>query len=486
MPRKIPYLRRNWRIIFTNITLLIDGVFIFGSGVTTWWLLTIFYEGPVLSLSESLPVVASFWATITFFSLIIGLYRQAFFARSNYHYLLAAKSYVYATATILASFYLLKLTYVPRSFIALYFLLVPVHFLFGRVILRMLAELFGRVNLGIHNALIVPNGVTSNQIISQFRWFPEFGYYIKGFLINDSNGRAQHPELLDEGLPTYPLTDLDRVIEEQDIDRIFIPSTSFVVNGFYELIEICQRQPVKLRLVSPEATRLLQMARVYDIAGITLSAPPRPKVNFIKAIIKRIFDLAGAVIILILVSPVLLLISSAIWLESGWPVFYGQTRGMIRNDKGFKFYKFRSMVQNAEDERSRLSDRNEASGVLFKLKDDPRVTRLGHFLRKYSLDELPQLFNVIKGEMSLVGPRPLPVEDFEHEQLSDDFWNAIQDRARVKPGMTGLWQISGRSDIEFKEMVLLDLYYVEHNSLLFDLEILFETIPAVLFSRGAY
>ncbi|MCH8836592.1 MAG: sugar transferase [Candidatus Marinimicrobia bacterium] len=102
------------------------------------------------------------------------------------------------------------------------------------------------------------------------------------------------------------------------------------------------------------------------------------------------------------------------------------------------------------------------------------------------LDELPQLFNVIRGEMSLVGPRPLPVEDFERVGMSDDFWDAIQDRARVKPGMTGLWQISGRSDVEFKEMVLLDLYYVEHNSLLFDLEILFETIPAVLFSRGAY
>ncbi len=486
MARRNSYFRRNWRIIFTAITFTIDGIFIFGSGVTAWWLLASYYRGPVLALSESLPLVVFFWAIISFFSLLIGLYRQAFFARSNYHYLLAAKSYVYATGMILASFYLLKLTYIPRSFIALYLLLLPMHFLVGRAILQWLAGMFSRFDLGIYNSLIVPNGASGNSIVSQFRWFPEFGYLIKGFLLHERNGRLQSNPLPDGGLPTYPLQDLDRVIIEQDIDRIFIPSNSFVVNGFHELIETCQRHGVKMRVVSPEATGLLRMARVYDIAGITLSAPPHRKLNFLKAVIKRGFDLVGALTILLLLSPILLLASLAIWLESGRPIFYGQTRGATKGDSGFKFFKFRSMVRDAENERSRLTDLNEATGPLFKMKNDPRVTRVGRILRKFSLDELPQLFNVIRGEMSLVGPRPLPVEDFERVGMSDDFWDAIQDRSRVKPGMTGLWQISGRSDIEFKEMVLLDLYYVEHNSLLFDLEILFETIPAVLFSRGAY
>ena len=144
------------------------------------------------------------------------------------------------------------------------------------------------------------------------------------------------------------------------------------------------------------------------------------------------------------------------------------------------------MVKQADEIKETLMDQNEASGALFKMKNDPRITRIGRIIRKISIDELPQLFNVFMGDMSLVGPRPLPIEDSENSDMDDKFWEAIKDRAKVKPGITGLWQISGRSNIAFNEMVLLDLYYIEHQSLLFDLEILFETIPAVLFGRGAY
>ena len=144
------------------------------------------------------------------------------------------------------------------------------------------------------------------------------------------------------------------------------------------------------------------------------------------------------------------------------------------------------MLKDAEELRDSLEGQNESSGPLFKMRDDPRMTRVGRFLRRTSIDELPQLFNVIKGDMSLVGPRPLPVADLDQVGYSDDLWEAISDRAKLKPGITGLWQISGRSEISFNEMVLLDLYYVEHHSLAFDLEILFETIPAVLFGRGAF
>jgi lipopolysaccharide/colanic/teichoic acid biosynthesis glycosyltransferase len=199
-----------------------------------------------------------------------------------------------------------------------------------------------------------------------------------------------------------------------------------------------------------------------------------------------LFDIIGSAALLIALSPVFIATSLAIYWQSGFPIFFRQKRASIKGGKSFYFYKFRSMVRNADELKDSLFDKNESDGALFKLKNDPRMTKVGRFIRKYSIDELPQLFNVLKGDMSLVGPRPLPVGDFDKVREDAEFWEAIRDREKVKPGMTGLWQISGRSEIGFREMVLLDLYYIEHQSILFDLEILFATIPVVLFGKGAY
>ncbi len=173
-------------------------------------------------------------------------------------------------------------------------------------------------------------------------------------------------------------------------------------------------------------------------------------------------------------------------LESGFPIFFKQKRAAIQGGKEFNFIKFRSIIKNADQMKESLFQENETDGILFKMKNDPRITKVGQFIRKYSIDELPQLINVIKGEMSLVGPRPLPINDFDKADERSEYWDYVKARDKVKPGITGLWQISGRSNLAFKEMVWLDLYYVENQSLLFDLEILFETIPVVLFGKGAY
>jgi lipopolysaccharide/colanic/teichoic acid biosynthesis glycosyltransferase len=144
------------------------------------------------------------------------------------------------------------------------------------------------------------------------------------------------------------------------------------------------------------------------------------------------------------------------------------------------------MHDEADEQKDDLLGQNETDGALFKIKDDPRLTNIGRFIRRFSLDEVPQFFNVLKGEMSLVGPRPLPARDFTLLQEVDHMGGYFRQRANAKPGMTGLWQISGRSDIGFREMVLLDLYYIENQSLLFDIEILAQTLPVVLFGKGAY
>jgi lipopolysaccharide/colanic/teichoic acid biosynthesis glycosyltransferase len=192
-----------------------------------------------------------------------------------------------------------------------------------------------------------------------------------------------------------------------------------------------------------------------------------------------------------LITPVLLplvfIIAILIKLTSKGPVFFKQKRALYQGGVEFDFYKFRSMYRDADSLKEELFIENEANGALFKMKKDPRITPFGRIIRKLSLDELPQFINVLKGEMAIVGPRPLPVKDFtkiyKEEGINFDWY---KQRGEVKPGITGLWQISGRSDLPFEEMLYLDLYYVEHHSVFFDLEILFETIPTVLFGKGAY
>jgi lipopolysaccharide/colanic/teichoic acid biosynthesis glycosyltransferase len=178
-------------------------------------------------------------------------------------------------------------------------------------------------------------------------------------------------------------------------------------------------------------------------------------------------------------SPILLSVAFLVRLTSPGPILFRQKR-VGADEKVFNFYKFRSMYEDAEQRQKALESRNEAAGAVFKIKDDPRVTPVGRFLRRWSIDELPQLVNVLKGEMSLVGPRPLPVRDFH---LMEE---AHKGRLEAVPGMTGYWQISGRSNLSFEDMVRLDLYYIENWSLSFDVKIIVRTLSAVLRHEGAY
>jgi lipopolysaccharide/colanic/teichoic acid biosynthesis glycosyltransferase len=195
---------------------------------------------------------------------------------------------------------------------------------------------------------------------------------------------------------------------------------------------------------------------------------------------KRSIDLIGAIIGLLLLSPLLIIVSLVIKIQDpNGSVFFKQKRVGIDGNE-FYMYKFRSMVTNAEELLDALMHRNDTTGAMFKLKDDPRVTKIGKFIRKTSIDELPQLWNVIRGEMNLVGPRPpLPREVKQYTKY--DF-----QRLLVIPGCTGLWQISGRSNLSFKEMVELDLYYIKHKSILFDIKIILKTINVMFGSKDAF
>ena len=194
---------------------------------------------------------------------------------------------------------------------------------------------------------------------------------------------------------------------------------------------------------------------------------------------KRTFDVAVNVLIVLLGLPVWLAIAAAVKLTSRGPVFYHDRRVGL-GEREFGMIKFRTMVHGAATMQAALEAMNEADGALFKIKDDPRVTTVGSVLRRFSLDEVPQVLNVLRGEMSLVGPRPLPLRDF----LQLEEWH--RKRYHVLPGMTGLWQISGRSSLSFDDLVRLDFYYLDNWSIWLDISILAKTLPAVVARRGAY
>ncbi len=246
-----------------------------------------------------------------------------------------------------------------------------------------------------------------------------------------------------------------------------------------DLVHSVRLRGVPLRVV-PGAFALMRGRTILsESMGLPLLEVHYPGLDNTQRTLKRVLDVAVSVLGIILLSPLLLAVAVAVRLDSPGPVLFRQKR-VGADEKVFVCYMFRSMQRDAEVRQATLEDLNEAKGPVFKIKRDPRVTRVGRLLRRWSIDELPQLVNVLKGEMSLVGPRPLPVRDFSRME------KAHKSRLGAVPGMTGYWQTSGRSDLSFEEMVRLDLYYIENWSLSFDLKIILKTLSAVLRREGAY
>jgi exopolysaccharide biosynthesis polyprenyl glycosylphosphotransferase len=264
------------------------------------------------------------------------------------------------------------------------------------------------------------------------------------------------------------------------VDEVLITDPDFPQERALALIDTCHRHGIRVR-VAPSTMEIL-MDRVEFVPGQTLplfELKP-PVFDGIDFVLKRTFDIVGSLLLLVLLSPFLLVAAVIVKLSSRGPVIYKSMRPGI-GGRPFACFKFRTMYENAEDMQHELEPHNEVvGGAIFKIREDPRVTPIGRFLRRWSLDELPQLLNVLKGDMSLVGPRPLPMRDYE--RLED--WH--RKRYLVLPGMTGLWQVSGRSELDFDELVRLDFLYLERWSIFLDLSILLKTIPAVIRAHGAW
>lgn len=338
----------------------------------------------------------------------------------------------------------------------------------------ILAWLFKR-GVGLTNLLVVGSGRLGKVMMQHVAASPDLGYRVVGF-VHDLEGP---PADFGRFKVLGTMADLDTVIRGSHAAEVIIALPSHQHQQILRAVRLCERAGANFKLVPDLYELSLSRIDVDAIEGIPLIGLRRSLTTNWQRTIKRVIDIAGSAAVLLIGAPIWLLIALAIKLDSPGPVLYQQERLGYRGQP-FQFLKFRSMYSNADQMLEQLRARQNVRGVIFKDRHDPRRTRVGGFLRRTSLDEIPNFLNVLRGEMSLVGPRPpLPSEYVNYED-----WE--KSRLEVMPGITGLWQVRGRSDIDFDEMVLMDLYYIENWSLRLDLQILLRTIPAVLGRHGAY
>jgi len=345
----------------------------------------------------------------------------------------------------------------------------------GRLIASVVMGLLYRLGIAETRLLVVGSGRLGKMIMQHIAANPNLGYALVGFL----HDMEAPPSDFGRFKMLGTLEDLGLVIRSMQVDEVIIALPAHLHQQCIRTVRLCERVGASFKLVPDLYELSLSRIDMEAVEGIPLIGIKQASLNSVQRAIRRAVDILVAILLIVLGSPLWLCIALAIRLDSPGRVIYKTTRIGL-NGKPFKMYKFRSMYNGSDKLKATLMAQNEAQGPLFKMRDDPRITPMGRFLRRRSLEEIPQLINVIRGEMSLVGPRPpLPTEVTQYEE-----WQ--KGRLAIKPGITGLWQVRGRSDISFDEGVLMDLYYIENWSLRLYFQILLRTIPAVILSRGAY
>lgn len=413
----------------------------------------------------------------SFFS-AFGLYDSHRLSRRSAEAIDILKATSLGTIFLLLAAWLFHIRMASSAFLLVFWGLGTGVLVISRLLLRyMLAQtrLRGR---NLRNILIVGANARALEFADKIQHSPELGYRIIGFADRDWTGVEQ---IRNHGYSVAcNLDELPGFFRSNVVDEVVIalPMRSFHDDAS-RIAALCEEQGILFRLLSSVFNLKVARSRAENLEGESFLMHYTGSAEGWPLVAKRILDFAIALFALLVASPVMIIVAVLIKLTSPGPVFFTQSR-IGHNKRKFLIYKFRTMVVDAEQKMRNIEHLNEVSGPVFKIKDDPRITPLGRFLRKMSIDELPQLFNVLKGDMSLVGPRPLPVRDYEG--FSQD-WH--RRRFSVRPGITCLWQVHGRSNIPFETWMELDMQYIDQWSLLLDLKILARTIPTVLKGVGA-
>jgi exopolysaccharide biosynthesis polyprenyl glycosylphosphotransferase len=382
------------------------------------------------------------------------------------------------TGIILLIAFLSKIRMVTPIFLGTFWVASSGITILSRLILRYVLGQIRIRGRNLRYMLIIGTNTRAVQFAREIETKPELGYQIIGFVDDDypENGEFKKSDYT----LVSNLNDFSSFLRNHVVDEVVI---SLPMKSLYDqasrIVSLCAEQGINVRFLSNIFNLKLGQSKVGEFEDDSMITVSTGAMKGLSTLIKRALDFSASLILLILLAPLFFVNAILIKVTSPGPVFFVQDRVGL-NKRRFRLYKFRTMVADAEKRLAELEQLNEVSGPVFKIKNDPRITPVGRFLRKMSIDELPQLFNVLKGDMSLVGPRPLPMRDYEG---FDEDWH--RRRFSVRPGITCLWQVNGRSNTSFDDWMKLDMEYIDHWSLALDLKILLETIPAVLKGSGA-
>jgi exopolysaccharide biosynthesis polyprenyl glycosylphosphotransferase len=414
-----------------------------------------------------------------FIFVLLGLYSSGRLTSRRKRIFDETKATISVTLTLYAIALLFRIELVTPIFLAVFFAASTAIIILSRTILGYVLKLFRIQGQNLRHMLIVGTNSHAVQFAQKIEKNKGLGFHLIGFADNMWKGAGEF-----ETTRYRLVTDLNNLAEflsHNVVDDVVIclPMKPYSRQSS-RIINICREQGIIVRFhLDVFIPELKQAKRELFDNETLITISPGAINDGLPFLMKRVLDFALSLILIIILSPLLFITALLIKLTSSGPVFFIQERVGL-NKRRFPLYKFRTMVMNAEQKLSELEHLNEVCGPVFKIKDDPRITQVGKFLRKTSIDELPQLFNVLKGDMSLVGPRPLPVRDYKG---FDQDWH--RRRLSVRPGITCLWQINGRCSVPFEKWMELDMEYIDHWSLGLDFRILVKTLPAVLNGSGA-
>jgi exopolysaccharide biosynthesis polyprenyl glycosylphosphotransferase len=429
-------------------------------------------HGGLYPLSTYWPLFAAsilVWQLASKMSGLYGVYRTQ---RITTEIVRLARAFLVLALIMAAGQFVWKQHDLSRLFFGLYYTVAFGLLVANRITLRLLAHAARRRGYNTRTFAVVGSGEMAEVAVEAIAAHREWGYTFAGYVLEDDTPAPAGTKVLGR------LSQMGEILEANVLDEVLFGVPRDRLDAIEHALSLCEEQGVGVKvLLNFFPSRISQMA-VEDLEGIPVLSFASAPSGTAPLVGKRLFDLAVSLLVIVLLAPALVALALAIKLDSAGPVFFRQRRIGL-NGREFWLYKFRSMCADAESRLAQLREANEMDGPVFKMREDPRVTRVGRFLRKTSLDEFPQFWNVLRGEMSVVGPRPpIPSEVKLYKR-----WQ--RRRLSVKPGITCTWQVSGRNEIDFAQWMELDLHYIDNWSLWRDLKIVLRTIPAVILGRGA-